>query len=155
MSSVSEFVEEPRFSADFMPDFLQPMGELRRATIVIAEDDPAMRRLLMVALHKEGYRVVEAKDGTELQDALQEGGDTSEIDLVISDIQMPGRSGMEVLDELRKTDWVTPMILITAFGDEETHLDAHLLGAATILDKPFDLEDLRFAVHSIIPRSVM
>lgn len=55
---------------------------------------------------------------------------------------MPGKSGLEVLAGLRQSDWSTPVILITAFGDEWTHAEAQRLGATSI-DKPFDLHDLR------------
>ena len=72
MSSVSEFVEEPRFSADFMPDFLQPMGELRRATIVIAEDDPEIRLALERILSYEGYRTISVNDGAAALQAVGE-----------------------------------------------------------------------------------
>ena len=69
-------------------------------------------------------------------------GETTGFDLIISDIRMPGITGIEVLEGLHAHENCPPMILITAFGDKETHAQAHRLGAAAIFDKPFDIEDL-------------
>ena len=63
-----------------------------------------------------------------------------EYDLIISDIRMPGVTGLEVLEGASQTDGFPPMILITAFGNEETHEQAERLGAVAFLDKPFEIE---------------
>jgi FixJ family two-component response regulator len=60
---------------------------------------------------------------------------------------MPGLTGLEVLAGLRKRDQSTPVILITAFGDEQTHAEAKRLGATAVIDKPFDTADLLTAVR--------
>jgi DNA-binding NtrC family response regulator len=66
--------------------------------------------------------------------------------LIISDVRMPGVSGLDVLATLRREDWSTPVILMTAFGDLETRAEARRLGAKALFDKPFDVDDLRTAV---------
>jgi DNA-binding response OmpR family regulator len=72
-----------------------------------------------------------------------------EVDLVISDIRMPVCSGLEILEGLRQAHRKIPVILMTAFGDDETRATANRLGAV-LLDKPFALEDLREAVRALL-----
>ncbi len=124
----------------------------RPVRIVVAEDDDEMRTLLASALRRDGYEVIEVNTGDQL---LHELGNellqpsTMRPDLIVSDIRMPGCTGIEVLAGLRRADWATPVILITAFPDGETHSEATRLGA-TVFDKPFDIDDLRTAVVTIV-----
>ncbi len=122
--------------------------------ILLAEDDRAMRQLLAVALRGEGYEVVEAEDGFELVDYLRcpptVEGRSRRFDLVVSDIRMPILSGMDALKCMRDSDPTTPMILITAFGDPRTHAEARRLGANLVLDKPFQMEELKTAVRQAL-----
>ena len=128
---------------------------LRRARIVVAEDDPDMRALLVAALKRDDYEIIEARDGWELlqyvtAQHLPAQADDDKVDLVVSDIRMPGISGLHVLEGMRCCDSETPVILITAFGDFATHDEASRLGAS-VFNKPFDLEDLRTAVCNLVP----
>jgi CheY-like chemotaxis protein len=125
--------------------------------VLLAEDNDEMRQLLVGVLKRDGYQIVEARDGRELLALLDEAdpsGDSSTIDLVVSDIRMPLADGLTVLARLRQLDWSTPVILITAFGSPETHARARELGAAIVLDKPFELDELRHAVHSVVPPEI-
>lgn len=122
--------------------------------ILVAEDNPDMRHVLARSLRTQGYRVLELKDGQELLDRILDDPMAEghvEPDLIISDIRMPGWTGLEVLESLRDSDWATPVILITAFGDKETHAEARRLGAAVVFDKPFDIDDLLVSVGNILP----
>ncbi len=128
----------------------------RRPRVAVAEDNVEMRRLIAATLRGDGYEVVEAGDGTELIARLEalggaQGPARTAVELIVSDLRMPGLSGMDVLGAIRDGNWRTPFILITAFGDEETHREAEDLGAAAVLDKPFDLERLRTLVHESVP----
>lgn len=127
----------------------------RPPRIMLAEDDDEMRRLLAGALRRDGYEVVEAKNGDVLFDMLmtqlRQHGGPPPIELIISDIRMPGLSGMDVLAELRKSDWATPFVLMTAFGGSETRERARDQGAAAFLEKPFELDDLRTVVLNLLP----
>lgn len=122
--------------------------------ILLAEDDMEMRSILMLMLRKKGYRVTECSDGIEMCNHLSSffiGEETSDnIDLIISDIRMPGITGMDVLIKAHKRDTFPPIILITAFGDEETHTEAIRYGAEAIFDKPFAIEDLLEKVGEVI-----
>jgi CheY-like chemotaxis protein len=128
----------------------------RRPRVAVAEDNVEMRRLIAATLRGDGYEVVEAGDGSELITQLEmlggaQGPARTAVELIVSDLRMPGLSGMDVLGAIRDGNWRTPFILITAFGDEDTHQEAHDLGAAAVLDKPFDLERLRTLVHESVP----
>lgn len=129
-------------------------GAMRRARVIIAEDDPEMRRVLASALRRDGFAVIEVEDGKAfvqlLLDSVDAGGFLGNADLVISDIRMPGASGLQILSGVRSLDTATPVILITAFGDEETHEAARALGALAVLDKPFDVDELRALVRKAL-----
>lgn len=120
------------------------------ARVLLAEDDAEFRAVVARALRRNGYEVIEAKDGTELvgllTDALLTGGIDATYDIVISDIRMPGYSGLEILHGVRESGSAPPVVLITAFGDERTHEIARRLGSVGVLDKPFEMDDLQMAV---------
>jgi len=124
--------------------------------VMLAEDDPAMREMLTKVLSDDGYEVIQAKDGDELITRLHElaalphGRDT--LAVVISDVRMPKLDGLDVLTALRCAAWGTPVVLITAFGDEALHREATALGAAALLDKPFALDRLLSLLHEIVPQ---
>ena len=119
---------------------------LDRARVLLADDDDEMRRLLADALRLDGHDVVEARDGTGLLSLV---GSTTlptsagrPAGVIVSDIRMPGVTGLEVLRLVRERDPLMPMVLITGFGDAETRAEAHRLGADVVLDKPVDLYHL-------------
>ena len=129
--------------------------ETGRYRVLLAEDDDEMRALLAMALRKSGYEVVECSDGIGM--LLQLGAfllpdefEKEPVDLIISDIRMPGVSGLEVLEGKPTNRDFPPMVLITAFGDAQTHALANKLGAAAIFDKPFDVDLLLHKVKSIL-----
>lgn len=125
----------------------------RPARILVADDDPAMRGLLASSLRRDGYDVVEAANGAEMLEAFSLmlfRGEPVPIDVVVSDERMPGLLGSEVLAGLREAAWPTPFILITGFGSEETHRQMERLGATTVFDKPFDLDDLKDAIVEVL-----
>jgi DNA-binding response OmpR family regulator len=120
--------------------------------VLVAEDDVEMRRLLVETLTREGLTVSEARDGAELMEiavrTLQEDGSAPE--LVITDVRMPGRNGIEALRALRATLKSSAILVITAFGDEATRRQAGEVGAAAVLDKPFELSELCAAVARLL-----
>lgn len=123
--------------------------------ILLAEDDKEMRAMLALALRKDGLEVTECSNGVDLFTHLQsfflpDGIGQNDVALIISDIRMPGITGMEVLEGTSRKEGFPPMILITAFGDEKTHTLADELGAAAMFDKPFDMDDLLAKVHELL-----
>jgi DNA-binding response OmpR family regulator len=114
--------------------------------ILVAEDDMEMRRIVVDALRTEGYEVIEAADGKELLTLLIRARDREPIDLIVTDVRMPGWSGLDLLSVLRDAEWTTPMIVMTSFGDRETRARAAELGAL-LLDKPLRLDMMITAIR--------
>ena len=127
----------------------------RQPLVLLAEDDAEFRHLLATVLEEEGYEVVEAGDGLALlasiEDTLTVRRERPEAFLVVTDVRMPGLTGLDVLAILRCANWATPVILITAFGDEATHAEGRELGAVAVFDKPFNVDALRATVLETIP----
>jgi CheY-like chemotaxis protein len=122
-------------------------------TVLVAEDDLEMRRLLAWSLERAGYRAVQCADGTTLMRKLgymESGVPASRVALVVSDIKMPGLTGLDVLRSAHELGEAPPVILISAFADEEAYEQAQRLGAVALLAKPFDIEDLISKVHETI-----
>jgi len=123
--------------------------------ILLADDDNEMRKLLSQMFHKAGFAVTECINGIDLLMHLEsflfpEEQKQHKFDLIISDIRMPGLTGMEILEGIQSGRGFPPMILITAFGDEETHLQAKKFNAAAMFDKPFDIDDLLDKVKELL-----
>jgi CheY-like chemotaxis protein len=135
-------------------DHLRAPARAGAARVVLAEDDTELRALIASVLRAEGHEVVEIRDGTELleyvADHVRADGTLHDVDLLISDIRMPGFTGLHVVAALRKVSGNTPVILITAFGDEHTHEYAKSLDVAAVLDKPFDLDRLTQQVETVL-----
>ncbi|MEI9937915.1 MAG: response regulator [Pseudomonadota bacterium] len=123
---------------------------LRRSSdarvIALAEDDPALRELIAAALALDGHRVLQLGNGSALMTSVHkiliQGG---ALDLLISDVRMPGLSGLDALKLLRESQLRIPVILITAFSDLWTRTEATRYGAR-LLDKPLELHVLRKVV---------
>jgi len=126
----------------------------RCPSVLLAEDDDEMRKLLAGALRQTGYHVIECADGMNLLHHLrdiEQDEATVVVDLIISDIWMPGVTAVEILEGLHRRDALPPFILITAFGDSTTHARAQELGAVAMLDKPFDIGHLVERARQIAP----
>jgi two-component system response regulator MprA len=112
------------------------------AHIVIVDDEAALREGIARYLRGLGHEVTTAADGHEAMAALG----AARIDLIITDIHMPEMDGIEIIDALRDRSGMVPVIAMSGGGRIDKHalLDsAKLLGAASTLEKPFDLEALR------------
>jgi CheY-like chemotaxis protein len=126
--------------------------------VLLAEDDQELRWLIAHSLRNDGFEVLEVADGLELLDrvgaSLLDTLELDAIDLIVSDVRMPGWTGLEVLAGLSSAGCQTPVVLITAFGDAEVHAAGKRLGAAAVLDKPFDLNELSsLAARLLDPKS--
>ena len=125
----------------------EPIWTTRRQ-VLVADDDRDLRRLMARALRRAGHDVVELEDGDRLLRylglTLAPGLLFAAPDLVITDVRMPGASGIDVLSVLRHASRRTPVILVTALEDEHSELaiEASELGAAALLHKPFSMERL-------------
>jgi DNA-binding response OmpR family regulator len=118
--------------------------------IVVVEDEPAIRRGVVDALRAGGYRVTEAADGRAgLEEAVRLG-----VDLVLLDLLLPKRDGMEVLANLRKVRPTLPVIILTARGAEEDRVQGLKKGADDYVIKPFSARELLARVEAVLRRSV-
>ena len=116
--------------------------------ILAVDDEESVRSLIKATLSGEGYIVSTAGSGQEALDALAQG----EFDLVLSDIKMPGMSGMDLLDQLRKNHPSTAVIMLTAVADTQTAVSAMKVGAYDYVTKPFDIDDLQVRVKNALDR---
>lgn len=115
--------------------------------IFLAEDDSDLRVLLTTTLRADGYDVRDVSDGSELLSLLARATLPLERpEVIITDVLMPGYSGLGILAAVRGAGWSTPVILITARRDEALKNEAADLGATAFLQKPFDVDDLRVAI---------
>jgi len=115
-------------------------------TILIIEDDEKMRRLLELILGQEGYRVDSAPSGQQGIQKLSEQSASNGYDLVLTDLQMPGLTGMDVLEQVKKTLPETPVLIVTGFGTVKTAVAAMKKGAFDYIAKPIDNEELKCVV---------
>ncbi len=114
----------------------------RQRSILVVDDDPEMRALLLDVLRTDGYEVVEAKDGTEAVLALR----ARRFDIILMDKNMPGPSGLDLLPGFRRVCPDSQVILMTAFGDVPSYMEAVEKGAVEYLFKPFRMEELKAAI---------
>lgn len=122
----------------------------RAACILVADDDEDLRALVVSTLRADGYDVQEARDGVELLARLERASyDPRERpDVVLTDVMMPGLSGLGVLDAMRRARLSFPVVLMTVLKDESIHVVARRLGALGVIGKPFDIDDLRTAIRN-------
>ena len=130
-----------------------PSSEAVGPTILIAEDDAGFRTLLGSALRRDGYRVIEVDSGIPMLHRLQQAidGGVKAPALVIADERMPGMRGLEAFKRARAKGWSGPLVLITAFGNDESLFEASRVGA-TLIRKPFDVDDLRTVARFLMAR---
>jgi len=112
--------------------------------ILIVEDEKSMRDLLALMLRKEGYSIKTAESALAARDILTK---ENAFDLIISDISMPGMSGLELLRHSRKICPDTAVVLMTAYGSKQIAIDALNQGASYYVEKPFDLDEMKTVVR--------
>lgn len=112
-------------------------------TILIVEDEPKMLRLLELTLAEEGFATRAAADA---EAGLKHLGQ-EQIDLVITDLKLPGMNGLEFLQAVKRTSASMPVVVMTAYGTVETAVEAMKAGASDYVLKPFSLEEIKIIVH--------
>jgi DNA-binding NtrC family response regulator len=119
-----------------------------RGRVLVIDDEPDIRESLEALLSSENYRVELAFNATEGLKKLE----TSTYDLVLVDLMMPDKSGMEVLEEIRLRDRETPLFMITAYGSIEVAVEALKRGANDYFAKPWDNEKLLIEIERMISK---
>jgi two-component system, OmpR family, response regulator ResD len=120
--------------------------ELHR--ILVVDDEERIRRLLKMYLEKEGYQIEEAEDG---ESALRMAT-VGEFDLILLDVMLPGIDGIEVCTRLRQVK-ATPVIMLTAKGEEMNRVQGFEVGADDYVVKPFSPREVIYRVKAILRRS--
>src|SRR5919201_3508901 len=122
-----------------------------RPTILVADDDAVIRGNLRLLLESEGYPVVEAADGLEAARAFNDPS----VALVLLDLKMPGRGGMDLLRDWQDQLEDTPALVITALGGSSAAIEAMRLGAYDYITKPFDLDEVLFTVRRALAQQAV
>jgi len=118
--------------------------------ILVVEDEPIFRGLLISVLESSGYHVESAQDGMHALEIL--GEDHRRFDLVITDIQMPRMSGLELAQQLMAHPEPVPVIAMTGFGDMDLVVQLLRLGVEDFLEKPFGFDDMNHRVEVVLDR---
>jgi nitrogen regulation protein NR(I) len=113
-----------------------------RKQILVADDEPNLRRVLSAQLHRDGYEVIAVEDGQAALEAIA----MHHVDVVITDLRMPRVDGMELLKQVTASHPDVPVIMITAHGTVDTAVEALKLGAFDYITKPFEQSELRNVV---------
>ena len=113
------------------------------ATVLIADDEANLRKVLRTLLEREGHKAMTVGDGAAALEIVKSGG----VDILITDLKMPGMSGLELLQAVKQLEPGLPVIVITAHGTVDTAVSALKNGAFDYVTKPFDKEELKLAVH--------
>src|SRR5260370_2981533 len=111
--------------------------------VLLVEDKTELRAMLRKALERNGFRVEEAPDGSAAIQKIR----AKRYKMVVTDLKMPGASGLEVLRESKQADSTIPVILLTAYGSVEEAVSAMKEGAFDFIQKPVDLDHLKLLVE--------
>jgi DNA-binding NtrC family response regulator len=111
--------------------------------ILIVEDEAKMRRLLELNLGEDGFATFSAGDAEAGLKLLREHA----IDLVLTDLKLPGMNGLEFLQAVKRQNAALPVVVMTAFGSVETAVEAMKAGASDYVLKPFSLTEMRMVIH--------
>ncbi len=120
----------------------------KKATILIADDDPEILTMLSIRLQRKGYQVIEATDGLQTLHMAR----NHRPDLVLLDVMMPGKNGWEVARELRGSEDLSDIgiVMLTAIGEKVNEMTSPLYGADDFVNKPFDFADLEAKIAHVI-----
>jgi len=113
------------------------------ATILIVEDESKMQRLLQLSVAEEGYVAVTASDAESGLNLLRQ----DKIDLVLTDLRLPGMNGLEFLQAVKRTNAAIPVVVMTAYGTVETAVEAMKGGASDYILKPFSMEEIKLIIR--------
>jgi DNA-binding NtrC family response regulator len=112
-------------------------------TILIVEDEAKMRRLLELNLGDDGFTTFSAEDAEAGLKLLRE----NPIDLILTDLKLPGMNGLDFLQTIKRQNGALPVVVMTAFGSVETAVEAMKAGASDYVLKPFSLSEMRMVIH--------
>jgi DNA-binding response OmpR family regulator len=118
-------------------------------TILLVDDEESIQKLLTYPLEREGYRVVQARDGEEALERFVE----APVDLVVLDLMLPKLGGLEVCRRMRRVESAVPVIMLTARGDEVDKVVGLEIGADDYITKPFSIREFMSRVRALLRRA--
>ena len=122
--------------------------QAERAKILVVEDDPDIRKILEMFLTEKGFRVKVAEGGPRALDVVAE----EPIDLILSDVRMPGMTGLELLCHLKERDPEIQLVLMSAYSSVKDAVEAIRLGAADYVEKPIDFRRLERVIQTVLEK---
>jgi len=125
-----------------------PNLNMKSNEIIIVEDNDTMRLGMVEALHREGYQIYEFDNATKALEFFRKNNTP----LVISDLKMEPIDGLELLNEVKKINPSTEVLMVSAYGTVETAVKAMQLGATDFLTKPFSTDELRIRVKKVVEK---
>lgn len=117
-----------------------------KSRILVVDDEESIREFLEIMLKKEGYEITLAEDGLRAKELLGK----KSFDMVISDLQMPGMTGIELLKYVKETSPEMVFMMITAFGTTENAVEAMKMGAYDYITKPFKIDEVRLNIFNAL-----
>lgn len=120
---------------------------LQAKRILVVDDEESARLALSRILTREGFEVASAGNGIEALDFLR----ANKVEIIITDINMPEMGGLDFLRELNRSYPGTNVIMITAYGEVESYIEAMNLGAFEYINKPFKVDELKKIINKIAP----
>jgi serine phosphatase RsbU (regulator of sigma subunit) len=126
---------------------------IEKKHIFLVEDELHLRLTLSLILRKAGFRVTAAEDGSKALKLLQELKIRSEkVDMLVTDIQVPGLTGIQIIDGIKKMDLEIPCLVITGYGSKDTVIELMRKGCSEYLDKPFEPEEFLKRVNIVLEK---
>ncbi len=122
------------------------MAQDVQKTILIVDDEEALREALVKILEDDGYEVIAAESGERAIEILHD----YPVDLMLTDIRMPGMSGIDLLKKVREIHHTLGVIILTGYGEIESYIEAMHFGALEYVSKPFKMNELKFIVNKLL-----
>jgi excisionase family DNA binding protein len=127
-----------RFKKEILDDWLERNATTEQGTVLVVDDDPAIKDILKEMTQKQGYTVVTAGDG---ESALAEA-EKQLFDLIFLDLRLPGLSGIDVLEAIKQKAVETVVVIVTGYADDPIALKAMSYGPLLLVRKPFKEKDI-------------
>jgi excisionase family DNA binding protein len=139
-----------RFHKFVLDDWFRQHAATTRSLILVVDDEPAIRELMVQALATPSRAVLAAGSGEEALEIVKR----FDVDLVVLDLAMPGMNGVETFRAIHSLRPTLPVMIVTGYPDSDLMAQALEIGSFTMISKPFDLAQFQKTVHRIVGRSV-
>ncbi len=130
-------------------------GYMKTRKIMVVDDEPNLLLAVTLTLRRAGFDVIPAGNGTYAFDLLLQAERAREpMDLLITDLHLPGISGIDLIEKVRRSGSTMKIAVITAYGNTQMRMDLEKIGTFFCLDKPFNIEELLYHVYTALGEPV-